>query len=119
MSGIDNTPGCIQVALDAIDHARATEGLGALVLPRTFAAMPFAQQMLTVVDTERVDRHLAPVVGSTSALDALAARGAQADDLPPWPGPAAGRRTAPARLSRGAGRTGTSCWPGSRPEARW
>jgi len=86
MSGIDTTPGCLQVALAAIDHARAKEGLGPLSLPVGFAALPFSQQMLTVVDAERVDRHLPPAVGLSASLDALAQQGADVDDLPPSTG---------------------------------
>jgi hypothetical protein len=85
MSGIDNSPGCLQVGLQAIDHARAKEGLGPLRLPVDYASLPFAQQMLTVVDAERTDRHLTPVVGLTAGLDGLARRGAAVDDLPPRP----------------------------------
>jgi hypothetical protein len=86
MSGLDNTPGCLQVALKAIDHARAREGLRPLRLPSDYATLPFAQQMLTVVDAERADRHLPPAAGLTTAMDSLARQGAAVNDLPPPPG---------------------------------
>jgi len=87
ISGVDNSPGCLQVALEAVDRARAREHLGPLQLPAGYAAMPFAEQVLTVVDAERVDRGLPPAVGLTPALNEVAARGAAVDDLPPAPGP--------------------------------
>ena len=85
MSGIDNTPGCLQVALEAIDRARAKEGVGPMHLPADFESMPFDRQMLAVVDAERTDRHLPPVAGLSAPLDVLAQRGAAVDDLPPNP----------------------------------
>lgn len=90
MSGIDQSPGCLQVALQAIDSARAKEQLGPLHLPAGFATLPFDQQMLAVVDAERVDRHLAPVTGISADLDELADRGARVNDLPPAPSSAFG-----------------------------
>ncbi|MCL2395346.1 MAG: hypothetical protein FWC87_11750 [Acidimicrobiaceae bacterium] len=86
LSGIDNTPGCLQVALQAIDNARKKEGLGPLRLPADFARLPFGQQMLLVVNGERIARHLAPVAGLATRLETLAGRGAAIDDLAPWPG---------------------------------
>jgi hypothetical protein len=86
MSGIDQSPGCLQVALDAVDNARAKEGIGPMRLPADFASLPFDRQMLLVVDSERTARHLRPVVGITAGLDRLAAEGAASDGLPPSPG---------------------------------
>ena len=87
ISGLDDTPGCAQVALEAIDRARAREGVGPMRLPSSFDSMPFDRQMLVVVDAERTDRQLPPVAGLSPALDALAQRGADIDDLPPPAGP--------------------------------
>jgi hypothetical protein len=86
ISGLDETPGCLQVALDAIDHARQQEKLGPLRLPADYATLPFDQQMLLVVDQERVDRGIPPVAGLTATLDRVAAQGAAIDDLSPNPG---------------------------------
>lgn len=86
ISGIDNTPGCLQVALQAIDNARKKEGLGPLRLPADYARLPFPQQMLLVVNGERVARHLAPVAGLATRLQQLAVQGAAIDDLSPLPG---------------------------------
>ena len=85
ISGLDNTPGCEQVALDAIDRARAREGVRPMRLPAGFDSMPFDEQMLGVIDAERTDRRLPAVTGLTPSLDALAMRGAEVDDLPPAP----------------------------------
>lgn len=86
ISGIDETPGCLQVALKAIDNARRSEGLGPLWLPADFARLPFGQQMLLVVNGERTARHLAPAKGLATRLDKVAGRGAAIDDLAPLPG---------------------------------
>lgn len=86
ISGIDNSPGCLQVALKAIDNARKKEGLGPMRLPANYAQLPFGQQMLLVVDSERIARHLAPVTGLAAGLDELAGQGAAIDDLAPRPG---------------------------------
>jgi hypothetical protein len=86
ISGIDNTSGCLQMALEAIDNAHKKEGLGPLRLPADYAQLPFPQQMLFVIDAERVARHLAPVIGLAANLDQLAVQGAAIDDLAPRPG---------------------------------
>jgi hypothetical protein len=86
MSGLDTRPACLGGALQAVDNARAREGMGPMRLPAAFAAMPFDRQMLIVVNAERVNRGLAPVAGISPALDHLAAAGARVDDLPPRPG---------------------------------
>ena len=59
--GIDVTSPCLQVTLEAIDRARAAEGLGAMRLPADFPELPPPEQLFVVVDRERVDRGLAPV----------------------------------------------------------
>src|SRR5439155_10834529 len=44
-SGLDSSRVCIQSALEAIDNARATEGVKAMVLPSGFASLTVAQQL--------------------------------------------------------------------------
>jgi hypothetical protein len=86
MSGLDTQPVCLRGALQAVDNARAREGIGPMELPAGFAAMSFDRQMLTVVNAERVGRDLTPVAGISPALDRLADAGARVDDLPSPPG---------------------------------
>ena len=85
-SGIDSSTPCLQLALAAVDHARAEERVRPLALPATFDHLGVAEQLLVVVDRERVDRGLEPFVGLSADLDVNAARGARASTLPPDPG---------------------------------
>lgn len=68
-----------------LDRCRGKEGVGRLLLPSNWSALTGPQQMLVLIDLERVNRGLAPVVGLSPALDRLAAEGAQAHDDPPFP----------------------------------
>lgn len=85
-SGFDASTACQQVALAAVDRARAREGLGPLALPATFPHLTVAEQLFVVIDGERVDRGLAPFVGMSAPLDQDAARGADRADDPSDPG---------------------------------
>jgi hypothetical protein len=85
-SGPDSSLSCIQVTLQALDDARAQEGVKPMLLPADFTRMTMGEQLLIAVDSERVDRGLAPFVGLTAGLDALAQQGADAADLPRDPG---------------------------------
>jgi len=75
---------CISAATSATDAARSLEGLGAIALPSDFAGLSPAEQLFVLVDIERVDRGLPPVVGMVQQLDqdALNAAGANADPTP-------------------------------------
>ena len=84
--GEDSSNTCIRLSLAAIDAARAGEGLGPLLLPAGFARLTVPEQLLVVLDRERVDRGLAPFAGLSAALDANAQKGAAAAELPPRPG---------------------------------
>lgn len=55
-----------------IARARRREGLVPLSLPRRFAKLSIAEQLLAIADGERVDRGLAPALGLTDKLDAAA-----------------------------------------------
>ena len=83
--GEDSSSNCLRLTLQAIDTARAREGLGPIVLPGDFARLSVPEQLLVVLDRERVDRGLAPFVGLTVALDANAEKGASGAQLPPRP----------------------------------
>jgi hypothetical protein len=68
-----------------LDRCRAKEGVGRLVLPSNWAALTGPQQLLVLIDLERVNRGLAPVVGLSPALDRLAAAGARSHADPSFP----------------------------------
>jgi hypothetical protein len=86
--GADTSGPCLRITLDAIDAARAKEGLRPMALPADFASLTVPEQLFVAVDRERVDRGLAPFAGLTTALDAGAQKGADGARLPPRPGAA-------------------------------
>jgi len=81
---------CTIGALRTIDAARAREGLGPIILPRNWASLSPADQLLVLTDLERTARGLPAVAGVTPVLDQAMAQGAAAGrdpDLtppPPW-----------------------------------
>jgi hypothetical protein len=78
-------PSCQQAVVEAIDQARAAEGVRPLVLPAGFASLTVPEQLLVLADLERVDRGLPGFSGLSSALDALAEAGAAANTDPVGP----------------------------------
>ncbi len=84
--GVDTSSGCLRVTLDAIDTARAHEGLKPMALPSDFAHLSVPEQVFVAVDRERVDRGLAPFPGLSPTLDREAQQAAGAARLPPRPG---------------------------------
>lgn len=70
------TPAVAQDYLNAINAGRHAEALGAIRLPSGFASETADQQFLTLMNTERADRGLPPVLAQTAALDQAAATGA-------------------------------------------
>jgi hypothetical protein len=83
--GEDTSSTCIRLTLAAIDAARAGEGLRPIVLPGGFAQLTVPEQLLVVLNRERVDRGLAPFAGLSAVLDANAQKGAEKAGLPPRP----------------------------------
>lgn len=81
------TSDCDEATVSAIDAARASEGVGPMTLPVGYDQMPENEQILVVSNLERTDRGLAPIAGLSSALDALAQKGAQENTDPPFPNP--------------------------------
>jgi hypothetical protein len=86
-AGVDTSAICLRLALAALDHARAAEGLAPARLPALFGQLDLAEQVFVAVDIERVDRGLAPFIGLTAELDADAQRGAERAEVPRRPGP--------------------------------
>jgi hypothetical protein len=82
--GADGAP-CLDAALQAFDNARAAEGIGPLTLPSDFGSLTAGEQLLVLVDSERVDRGLTPVAGELDALDGLAVTGAEDGTDPSFP----------------------------------
>jgi hypothetical protein len=67
-----------RLMLQAIDAARAREGLGPLALPVNFRDLPAPVQLLVLTDRERTSRGLPPVAGTSPSLLAAARAGAAA-----------------------------------------
>jgi hypothetical protein len=76
---------CQQVVVQAIDTARAAEGVGPLQLPSYYDGLTVPEQLLVLTDLERVDRGLAGFVGLSSKLDVLAKAAASTNDDPNGP----------------------------------
>jgi hypothetical protein len=86
--GADTSGPCLRVTLEAIDAARAKEGVRPMVLPANFSHLTVPEQLFVAVNRERIDRGLAPFTGLATALDVKAQKGADALQLPPRPGKA-------------------------------
>src|SRR5580698_9066466 len=72
--------------LRSVDAGRAAEGVGPMAVSEAaLAALPIDQQVLTVVNDERIDRGLPPIDYITSQLDAAAQAGANAGGDPSFP----------------------------------
>ena len=76
---------CQSAAVEAIDLARASEGVGPLRLPAGYDEMNGSQQLLVLADLERTARGLPGFTGLSASLDALAGQGARADNDPAGP----------------------------------
>ena len=77
-----NDPACTNYLLQAINAARAVEGLGAMVLPSNWYSLTPGQQLFVVANLERTARGLAPYLGINAALSANAQRAAQTNSDP-------------------------------------
>lgn len=77
---------CVQDWLANIDAARASEGVGPMVLPSNFFQLTPPEQLLVVVDLERTARGLPPMVGLTTTLDQVAGDGVALGQDPSLPG---------------------------------
>jgi ribosomal protein L24E len=76
---------CQEAVLQAIDQARAAEGIGPLELPANYNSINTADQLLVLANLERTDRGLPGFVGLSSKLDALAHGAASTDSDPNGP----------------------------------
>ncbi len=76
---------CQQAVVEAIDQARAAEGIGPLELPPNYSTITTAEQLLVLANLERIDRGLPGFIGLSSRLDALAQSAAAATSDPSGP----------------------------------
>lgn len=81
----DDSVGCVDASVAAIDHARRTEGLGPMILPGDWYRLSPEQQLFVATNLERTSRGLPAAQGLADALDQAAAAGAGsgADPAPP------------------------------------
>jgi hypothetical protein len=83
---------CDKAALRDFGKVRATEGLAPMTLPKGFARLSAAHQLLVLTNLERVDRGLRAFPGLSKRLNGLAAKGAKAQTDPGFPSPFPGTR---------------------------
>jgi hypothetical protein len=83
-TGADETA-CDAAVVQAIDAARAVEGVRPLQLPAGFSSLSTPAQLLVLADLERADRGLPGFEGLSASLDSMAAKGAVANTDPDGP----------------------------------
>ena len=71
-----NSPTCIELALQDINAARASEGVRPMRLPRRFASLTGPQQLMVLSNLERIGRGLPAILGLAAPLDRDARAGA-------------------------------------------
>lgn len=76
---------CQEAVVQAIDQARAAEGVGPLELPPYYDSLTTTQQLFVLANLERTDRGLPGFTGLSSKLDALAQTAAASDSDPNGP----------------------------------
>ena len=77
-----NDPACTNYILEAINNARAVEGVPAMHLPSNWYNLTPQQQLFVVANLERVDRGLAPYLGLNAALNVEAQHAARSNSDP-------------------------------------
>lgn len=82
---LNSSARCTADTVKAIDHARALEHVGPLLLPRNWSRLSVAEQLFVIADLERVARGVPPLVGLVPALSRFAAAGARAATDPEFP----------------------------------
>jgi hypothetical protein len=76
------SPNCEQAELEAINNARRQEGIGPMHLPSDYNSLSGDEQLLVVIDLERVGRALPPVAGLVASLDRVAQESTQVSGQP-------------------------------------
>lgn len=77
--GYNDSPGCLALALGALQHGRASEQMLPLVLPTGFARLSVPEQLFVLVNLARIARSVPPLVGLAAPLDRAAAMAAARD----------------------------------------
>ena len=77
-----NDTSCTNYILQAINNARAVEGVSAMVLPTNWFSLTTSQQLFVIANLERTARGLPAYVGLNAALSAEAQRAAQTNSDP-------------------------------------
>jgi hypothetical protein len=80
--GYTNAVACTNYVLQAINNARAVEGLRPMVLPSNWYNITTTQQLFVLADLERTARGLPAYVGINAALSADAQHAAQTNSDP-------------------------------------
>jgi hypothetical protein len=80
-----NTRRCTNRVLEATDRAEHVEGLPSVRLPTNFGSLTIPDQLLVLVDIERISRGEAPVLGVSSADNVFAQVGARDNTDPILP----------------------------------
>lgn len=80
-------PSCVTNAVLATDRAQHTEGLRSFALPRNFTHLSVPEQLLVLVDIERVSRGESPVLGVSARANVFAQDGARRNADPSLPAP--------------------------------
>ena len=84
-SQYDNSQGCEQSVLQAIDNARAVEGLPDMGLPTDWFSLSPAEQLYVATNLERTARGLPALSGMATLLDQAALDGAEQSSDPEPP----------------------------------
>jgi len=81
----DDSSGCVNATVQAIDNARAGEGLGSMALPTNWYQLTPTEQLYVATNLERTVRGLAPLSGMATQLDQASAQAAEQgqDPTPP------------------------------------
>ena len=87
--GYDDSVGCLEASLAAIDNARSREGIGPMQLPGDWNGLTPEEQLFVVTNLERTARGLAPMSGMESLLDTSAEQSASDGTDPALTDPAA------------------------------
>jgi hypothetical protein len=125
---LDLSGACEEEALEAIDHGRASEGLGPMELPSDWSGLDPAEQLFDATNLERIARGLGPFEGMAAVLEPAAQAGADSDSdpIPPsnfptdyWTSDSAGGYANPLEAlyvwmyDDGAGSPNVDCVPGN------
>ena len=81
----DDSPGCVDPTVQAINNARAHEGVGALALPSNWAQLSAQEQTFVLTNLERTARGMAPLSEMATGLEGAAQQGASSSQDPAPP----------------------------------